>query len=247
MMRALAIRHFDAGGLGNLEPVLVERGYDVTVIDATAASVTAAAHESWDLVVVLGSEHAVYEDHDYIAPELDLVRDRLEREAPTLGICFGAQIMAAAAGGSVHRGAAGSEIGFAVVEPSDAGLSSPLRHVVGVPVCEWHGDTFTLPPSISSLASTGRYSNQAFSVGATAFAVQFHPELTPSMFDRWIAEGLGSLATEGVDPEWLRAEGAAHLEAATAASRRMFGEFLDGLPPVRANAEGMPGDLSATR
>lgn len=246
-MRALAIRHFDAGGLGNLEAVLVERGYDVTVIDATAASVTAAAHESWDLVVVLGSEDAVYEDHDYIAPEIDLVRLRLERQAPTLGICFGAQIMAEAAGGSVHRGAAGPEIGFAVVEPSEAGLSSPLRHIVGVPVCEWHGDTFTLPPSISSLASTGRYGNQAFSIGDTAFAVQFHPELTPVMFDRWIAEGLGSLAKEGVDPEALRAEGAAHLEAATVASRRMFGEFLDGLGRATGDGETTQGDLSAPR
>ncbi|RUR03335.1 glutamine amidotransferase-related protein [Labedella endophytica] len=237
-MRALAIRHFEAGGLGNLEPVLRERGYAVTLIDASEASVSTAAREPWDLVVVLGSEDAVYEEHDYIAPELELVRERLDHGAPMLGICFGAQIMAAALGGSVHRGASGSEIGFIAVEPSEDGLSSPLRHIAGVPVCEWHGDTFSLPVSLTSLASTERYGNQAFALGRTAFAVQFHPEITREMFARWVDDGLDSLASEGIDPEELRAQAERHIGAASEASRRMFGEFLDGLQPTTTAAAG---------
>jgi GMP synthase (glutamine-hydrolysing) len=244
-MRALAIRHFDTGGLGTLEPVLAERGYDVTVIDASADAVSSAAREPWDLVVVLGSEDAVYEDHDYIAPEIDLVRERLERGGPTLGICFGAQIMATAIGGSVYRGASGSEIGFSIVEPSEAGASSPLRHFAGVPVCEWHGDTFSLPAAVQTLASTERYGNQAFAIGDAAFAVQFHPEVTPDMFDRWVGDGLASLAALGIEPDELRAEGAAHLDAAAEASRRMFGEFLDGLPRPQADVQRASGGLSA--
>ena len=228
-MRALAIRHFAAGGLGILEPLLTERGYAVTVIDASDATVTAAAREEWDLVVVLGSEDAVYEDHDYVAPEIDLVRRRLGRGGATLGICFGAQLMAAALGGTVYRGAGGSEIGFRVVEPTEAGLASPLRHLVGVPVCEWHGDTFSLPASLSSLASTEHYGNQAFAVGDAAFAVQFHPEITPEMFDRWVDDGTDDLAAAGIDADVLRSEGRARLGAASEASRRMFADYLDGL------------------
>jgi GMP synthase (glutamine-hydrolysing) len=238
--RALAIRHFDAGGLGNIEPVLAEHGYDVTVIDASGPAVRAAALEHWDLVIVLGSEDAVYEDHDYVGPEIELVRQRLDREEPTLGVCFGAQIMAAALGGSVYKGASGAEIGFAAVEPTALGRESPLRRFAGVPVCEWHGDTFSLPVSVTPLASTPAYGNQAFAVGRTALAVQFHPEVTPEMFERWVAEGIGDLAANDVDPAQLRADAVARLSAAGEASRRMFSEFLDGLP------DGDPG-APATR
>lgn len=246
-LRALAIRHFEAGGPGNLGPVLAEHGYVVTVVDASAESMSRAADEEWDLVVVLGSEDAVYEDHAYIAPELDLVRERLDRGEPTLGICFGAQLMAAALGGTVHRGAGGPEIGFAVVEPSEAARTSPLRHFVDVPVCEWHGDTFTLPAAVGSLARTERYGNQAFAIGDTAFAVQFHPEVTPEMFERWIDDGLADLEAAGVDPEALKGEGGAHLSQASQASRRMFSEYLRGLEAARANAEETPGGLTAAR
>lgn len=246
-MRALAIRHFAAGGLGNLAPVLAEHGYDVTLIDASEAAVTTAAREPWDLVIVLGSEHAVYEDHDYIAPELELLRDRLGHGSPTLGICFGAQIMAAALGGTVTRGASGQEIGFTLIDVGEAGMSSPLRHIVGVPVCEWHGDTFTLPVTMSSLGSTALYGNQAFAIGRTAFAVQFHPELTREMFDQWIADGLETLAAESIDPDVLRAEADARLETASVASRAMFGEFLDGLAGPDEHTNETTGGLSASR
>ncbi len=229
-MRALAIQHFEAGGLGILGPVLAERGYHVTVIAASAASVDAAAREQWDLVVVLGSEGAVYEDHDYVGPEIELVRDRLENEAPTLGLCFGAQIMAAALGGRVYRGASGPEIGFIPVEPTAAGRDSPIRHIAGVPVCEWHGDTFTLPVSTTPLASSERYGNQAFAVGDTALAVQFHPEITRSMFERWVADGLAQLEREGRDPAAVLAEADASIDAANAAAVRLFGDYLDSLP-----------------
>lgn len=229
MPRALLIRHFEAGGPGVLEPVLREHGYEPTMIDATAASVSAAATELWDLVVVLGSEHSVYDDHDYIAPEVHLVAARLERDEPVLGICFGAQIMAAALGGEVHRGAAGIEIGFSRLEVSEAGRRTPLRHVDGVPMGEWHGDTFALPPSVPSLARTGRYGNQAFSIGSTAFAVQFHPELTLAMLDRWIDDGPDDLASEHLDPSALRVEAEERLPVSAAAARLMFGEYLDGL------------------
>lgn len=246
--RALAIQHFATGGLGILASVLDERGYDVTVIEATADAVTRASSEHWDLVVVLGSEDGVYEDHDYIAPEIALVRERLDRDAPTLGICFGAQIMAAAIGGSVYRGSPGPEIGFVTVEPTEQGRLSPLRHVAGVPVCEWHGDTFSLPVSVVPLGSTERYGNQAFALGDTAFAVQFHPEMTRSMFGLWVADGAADIERAGLDVSTLLAEADAHLAAAGEASRRMFGEFLDSLPAERSAEErSAPGALSATR
>lgn len=233
-MRALAIRHFDAGGLGAFAPVLEERGYAVTVVDASEAAVRAAAAEPWDLVIVLGSEDAVYDGHGYVAPEIDLVRERMAASAPVLGVCFGAQVMAAALGGSVHRGASGKEIGFVTVEPTALGRDSPVRHFTGVPVCEWHGDTFTLPVAVTPLASTERYGNQAFAVGDTALAVQFHPEITREMLDRWIADGLDDLAEEGIDPDALRRDADAHLAAAGHASRRMLEDFLDALPRTGA-------------
>ena len=57
---------------------------------------------------------------------------------------------------------------------------------------EWHGDTFELPERATLLASSSDYSNEAFAIGDFALAVQFHPEVTDEMHERWVA---GRLAT----------------------------------------------------
>ncbi len=225
---ALVLRHLEIAHLGNLDGVLRERGYDIRYLDVTVEPLPAATDP--DLVVVLGGDVGVYEKDAYpfIGGELLYLRERLDAERPTLGICLGAQLMAESLGETVRKGTT-VEIGFRTVTPTDAGLDSPLRHVAGIPMMQWHGDTFGLPSGATRLASSAAYSNEAYRLGDYALAVQFHPELTADMYESWIVGSLSELERLGIDPDDLRREAALNGSAMEAASVAMFGEWLTGL------------------
>ncbi|WP_345763320.1 glutamine amidotransferase [Diaminobutyricibacter sp. McL0608] len=231
---AVVLQHDPTIHLGNIGPVLREHGYDVRIVDATAEDLTAIDPGEADLVVVLGGEMGAYETdaHPFLLDERELLRDRLAAERPTLGVCLGAQLMAGALGERVYKGDT-KEIGFRPVETTPAGAQSPVRHFTGVPVVEWHGDTFELPAEATLLASSSAYSNEAFSIGDFALAVQFHPEVTDDMHERWVVDGYNELSDEQLDADALRAEREQYSAAMQDASRRAFGEWLDQLDAAR--------------
>jgi len=226
-MLAVAIRHQQIAHLGNLEPVLREFGYEIRYLDATTDSFDDIEP---DLVVVLGGDMGVYEveEHPFIPHELAFLERRLSLRQPTLGVCLGAQMMAAALGASVFKGPS-VEIGFREVEPTDAGKVSPVRHFAGVPVVQWHGDTFELPSGATRLAGSARYVNEAYALGDYGLAVQFHPEMRGEMYDEWIADGSKELDSLGIAHESLRAQRDAHAAAMEAASSAMLREWLGSL------------------
>lgn len=218
--------------LGNFEPVLREHGYDIELVDASAPGFEGAlaAAADADLLVVLGSTAGVYEAdrHDFIAPELAAVRERLAGEKPTLGVCFGAQLIAAALGSEVRAGGQ-VDMGYRDLTLTGAGLTSPVRHTAGVAMAEWHGDTFDLPEGTTLLASSTAYENEAYGIGEWMLAVQFHPELTDEMHEQWLQGDLRYVTEAGYTPEALRAERDRHGAAMQEASARMLADYLDGL------------------
>lgn len=230
-MLAVAIRHEEIAHLGNLEPVLREFGYEIRYLDAT---VDPFDDIEADLVIVLGGDIGVYETerHAFIPHELAFLERRLGQRQPTLGVCLGAQMMAGALGASVFKGSS-IEIGFRDVGLTDAGVHSPLRHFAGVPVVQWHGDTFELPSGATRLAESAQYANEAYSIGEYALAVQFHPELQGDMYDEWIADGGRELDSLGIEHESLRTQRDKYAAAAEAASAAMLREWLEGLAQGR--------------
>jgi GMP synthase (glutamine-hydrolysing) len=104
-----------------------------------------------------------------------------------------------------------------------------VRHFEGVPVVQWHGDTFDLPPQATLLASSGDYANEAFAIGNHALAVQFHPEVTDEMHEQWVGVGYNELDEHAIDPDALRRERERHSARMQEASRAAFSEWLEGL------------------
>lgn len=228
---AIVLQHDPSIHLGNIGPVLADHGYDVRVVDVTTEDVSALDARAADLLVILGGEMGAYQTDEFphLAHEQTLIRQRLDAERPTLGVCLGAQLMAGALGERVYRGDT-MQIGFRRVEPTEAGADSPIRHFDGVPVVQWHGDTFELPERAIRLASSSDYSNEAFAIGDFALAVQFHPEVTDEMHEQWVSDGYNELDEHAIDPDAMRRDRERYSAAMQAASRAAFSEWLARLP-----------------
>jgi len=215
MKTALVITHVSFEDLGSLDGVLRQAGFSIDYRDATTTDFHAIDPHAPDLLVVLGGPIGVYEQASYpfLTAEITLLRQRLARQQPTLGICLGAQLIAAALGAKVYPGASGKEIGWApVFAAGGATTENPLQPLFqpGLQVLHWHGDTFDLPPGARLLASSALYPHQAFAVGQHALAVQFHPEAQAQSLQRWYVGHACELAQAGIRVPVLREQSARH-------------------------------------
>ena len=231
--KALIVQHDPTIHLGNLEEVLTEANFELVVVDARTYDFDAVPSDI-ELVVVLGNDHGVYEkdERPYIAREEKWLAAWTRDKRPTLGVCFGAQILASALGAEVYRGET-QVVGFRTVTPTPAGRDSPVRFFADVPVMEWHGDTFTLPAGATRLAGSSDYENEAFAVDDWALAVQFHPETTSEMHETWLTDAHAWVEDAGFDLEALRVERETHITAMQQASQDMLRDWLANLEKSR--------------
>lgn len=228
---AIALRHVHFEDLGTFLPVIEAAGYRVQYYDVGVDPLWTLDPVRTDLVIALGGPIGVYDTKAYpvLLDELDLLRTRLAARRPTLGLCLGAQAMAAALGAKV--GATGvKEIGFSPLVLTAEGLAGPLRHLADVPVLHWHGDMFDLPADALLLAAAPLCRNQAFALGANVLGLQFHPEADLARgFERWLIGHAVELASAGFDPAALRMAAARHGDALHAAGQAMLSDWLAGL------------------
>ena len=162
------------------------------------------ALRGYSALLVMGGEMGAYDDaaHPWLPATRDLLREAVQARLPTLGVCLGAQLLAAALGGRVRPGDEGPEIGPALVAKRDVAAGDRLFGPVPFTpdVLQWHWDQISeLPVSSTLLASSTRYPNQAFRVGETTWGLQFHVETTPEIVRAWAAADRGRLAEEGWD------------------------------------------------
>jgi len=229
MKTALAIRHVAFEDLGSFAEPIAEAGFAIRYVEAGMQAIPAEAAEA-DLLVVLGGPIGVYQTDDYpfLSDEAALIRARLGRDAPTLGVCLGSQLMAAALGARVYPGGAGKEIGFSPITLTDAGRESALAALVEpeADVLHWHGDTFDLPDGAILLASSALYAHQAFAVGRRGLALQFHPEAEKESLERWFIGHTAELGAAGVPIAGLRAAAAAVAPGLRERSRRFVARWL---------------------
>jgi GMP synthase (glutamine-hydrolysing) len=173
-------------------------------------------------IIVLGGEMGVHDNEEF--PHLARVRsfmaDALREGIPLLGICLGGQLLSQVAGGSVASPSPHGEQGICRVELTDAGARDPLFAGVArsFVTFQLHNDSFTVPERAVKLAASAVCPAQAFRLGSTAYALQFHPEV-----DEAIAAAWGESSTPPVD--FLTPLRAASVPF-RAASRAILGNFL---------------------
>jgi GMP synthase (glutamine-hydrolysing) len=227
---ALALTHVPFEDLDALRPILEARGFSIQYAEATANPFPARAALEADLLVVLGGPIGVYEQEKYpfLRDELQMLRERLAAKKPTIGICLGAQLIAAALGARVYPGKNGAEIGWSPLQASATTPDwfQPLL-APGVEVMHWHGDTYDLPPGTIHLASSENYQNQAFAIGNHVLALQFHVEVTAEGLERWYVGHTCELGVKGIAVPQLRSEGKKKAPVVAEASKTFWNQWLD--------------------
>jgi GMP synthase-like glutamine amidotransferase len=199
----LVVQHSPTESAGRLADWLGSAGLLLDVRTPYDGSALPAL-DGFDALLVMGGGMGAHDDA--VAPWLPATRELLRvavgTGVPALGVCLGAQLLAAALGGVVRPAPDGPEIGPGLVAKRDVAADDPLfRPVPFTPdVVHWHYDAILdLPSSATLLASSTRYPNQAFRIGAAAWGVQFHLETTPEMVRHWAAEDADLLAQDGWD------------------------------------------------
>ena len=227
--RALTICHSAHEGAGRVGERLRERGYDVDTFVVVADPATPISHEpfpdigSYDLIATMGAPWSVYDTAtigSWITRELQLLRDAHQRSVPILGVCFGAQALAAALGGTVSR-AARPEIGWHY-------LHSDVQWIGRGPWFQWHGDNFTLPEGAIELARSD-VAPQAFR-HRRSLGVQFHPEVDDAILGDWLDgrhRGEDEFHNAGADPAMIAARAAAMVALSLPAADRLVDGFLE--------------------
>jgi GMP synthase-like glutamine amidotransferase len=226
--------------LGSAAQYLTEAGVEFRQIDLYSQTPAQLPLEQSAGLLILGGAMSANDSDQYpfLAVELDWIRQAIDIELPTLGICLGAQLMAKALGAKVFRNPV-KEIGWYQIEMLGPWQSDPLfcdcqpRETV----FQWHGDTFDLPQGSVHLSQTTQCCNQVFRMGPSAYAVQFHVEMTPSLMAKWLSEpGFAAelRALPHIDPEAIRRLAPARFPAMNSLSRRVLGRFA----AMCRNAEG---------
>jgi GMP synthase-like glutamine amidotransferase len=230
MRRALVLKQVAHEGPARLAWALERGGFQLEIRELSKGDAVPTTLEGYDALIAMGAPLGVEDATDprfsYLAHELELMRLAIARDFPTLGVCLGAQLLAAAAGARVYPNVVGEppqrhrEVGWGAIHFTENPEREPLLR--GLEAAEmtfhWHGDTFDLPPHATLLASTLPCKNQLFRIGRRVFGVQFHPELEERDIEAWLE----------LDPAYVRsALGPAGRERVSAETRQYFARYRE--------------------
>ena len=240
-MRALFVQQDHVSPPGPVGDRLSQRGYSIEeflvvpadLFHAPDVTVTFPDPTDYDLIVPMGAPWSVY-DHSsigaWVLEELTFLRRAHEAEIPIFAICFGAQALAQALGGSVIR-ADEAEVGWHEIDTDDPSLVSTG------PWLQWHHDRWMPPPGAMTIARTAR-ADQVYLIGRS-MGVQFHPEFTPDQLEGWIANGgQDYLDQHGPHAGDLIIQSRAIAEAAAERTHHLVDQFLDRVATITPGSPG---------
>jgi len=242
MARVLVFQHVAAEPLGTLDPMLRDRGHRIRYVNFHRDPDARPDVSRYHGLIVLGGSQMPDEGDRYphLNVEMHCIEEALKQEIPVLGICLGAQLMAAALGAKV-RPMKSWEIGWYDLKPTAQSAADPMFCALSrpQPVFQWHGYTFDLPHGGTHLARSDNCENQAFRYGSNSYAMQCHLELDERLINRWLnypeyQEDLNTLG-RGQDAETIREQTHQLIGQSVKLSYNMFGQFLAplGVPALR--------------
>lgn len=222
--RIVLIRHGDDPEDDRVVTYFRSQGWEPEIRKPFKGDQLGAADASVAASVVFGGPFSVFEEgkHPFLHDENRWIEQCMKQGVPLLGICMGAQSIARVLGADVGpKPGEPQEFGYYEIVPTEAG-----REIFpdSLHVCQAHYHEFQIPTGAERLAESRLFANQAFRVGETTYAFQFHAEVTMDGFRRWQRSEWAGFGRPGVQP---RAEQDDLMARHDARQHQWFMGFLD--------------------
>ncbi|HEY7555728.1 MAG TPA: gamma-glutamyl-gamma-aminobutyrate hydrolase family protein [Candidatus Binatia bacterium] len=230
MEEVLVFQHDPFEDLGFFAEVLDKEGATYRTIRLFHGEMPAEDWRHVAALIILGGPMGIADEErfPFLRWEKRIIRAAIDESVPILGICVGAQLIAATLGARTYHGSV-KEIGWSQISITPHGQVDSLLGYLpeSATVFQWHGDGFDLPERAVSLASSTHYKTQAFRLGKIIYGLQFHLEITPRMIERWIGERSKDLASAPyVSPEKILVDTLNHAPTSKYYGERFLSEFI---------------------
>jgi GMP synthase-like glutamine amidotransferase len=208
-MRFHCLQHVAFESPGTIISWVRQRGHSLDYTHLYRGDPLPAVDE-FEVLVIMGGPMSIHDEKEFpwLKKEKELIAATIGLQKKVIGICLGAQLIAAVSGGRVYPNPV-KEIGFFPVNWTQAAkdwmtalpAGGRLDQLPDVStVFHWHGETFTLPDGAVRLAGTDACINQAFLLGANTLGLQFHLEAEPAIIREMVAQEGHELIPAEDDP-----------------------------------------------
>lgn len=215
-MAIVVFQHDPLEHAGRIGDTLRDEGHRLRVIRLDLGEPVPPDFDDVDGVISMGGSMDVGEQdkHAWMQPEIDFIQEAVDRRVPFVGVCLGAQFLAAACGGEVGKMQT-PEVGWAPIRSSFFGTIDPI--LAGIPwemtVLHFHGCEVTKAPPGGTpmpLQSSDLCKAQCFRVGFNAYAFQHHFELDRASIRALVDDSRDWIAKCGGDPDAIVRDMDAH-------------------------------------
>lgn len=229
--KILIVKNITREGPGIIEGLLKEQNINYTVIDLDKGE--AFPHpQDYSALVVMGGPDSANDTSEKMRLELQRIKEALCLKIPYLGICLGLQALVKAGGGKVVRSPV-KEVGFKgpdgkpfIISLTEDGRKDEFFNGLGdnFRVFQLHGETVERTKEMKLLGTGEFCQNQIVKVGANAYGIQCHFELTPEMFKLWLNQDAD---LSRLDKKQLQDEFNSFHNEYTSTGRKLFQNFLE--------------------
>jgi len=181
----------------------------------------------------MGGPMSVNDDLPWVKPMLELVREAVRKDVPTLGHCLGGQLMSKALGGEVSRTRV-KEIGWGQVDVADNNVARAwFAPLTAFESFHWHGETFSIPPGATRVLENAHCANQAFALGVH-LGMQCHVEMTEDLIRGWVKGGEDEIRESAKSPavqkpQEMQRDMTRRLEALHEVANRLYDKWTSNL------------------
>lgn len=204
--RVLVIVHDIDDNLNEFAAPLAEAGLFLDTWDASKDFESRPALDplsKYSGIISLGAHNGILDEAEveWMPYERKIVEYALETETPFFGLCFGSQILASVAGGAFKPSPV-PELGWTHVEMKPEAKNDPVFAQIsdGLKGFHFHYDSYELPESATLLGETNGII-EAYRVGNSAWATQFHLEVGLNQQLAWLTTYRKYFEKEGIDVE----------------------------------------------
>jgi len=232
-MKPVAIfRHSSTEGPGYFATYLERKSIAWKLVALDGGEPVPKNARAFSGLAFMGGPMSVNDPLPWIAQSLDLIRDAVRKDVPVIGHCLGGQLMSKAFGGTVGPNPV-KEIGWGEVRVADNALAREwFGSFEPFLSFHWHGETFTIPPGGTRIASSTHCVNQAFALGKH-LGLQCHVEMTPGMIRTWYTAGRDEIDASpgpGVQqPEQMEAEIEDRVANLNQVAAHLYDRWIEGL------------------